>query len=67
MVMDAPTISAFAAAAAAFGAFTVAGIQLFVGYRQSKAALGSAGAAISIFYSKRGVADRNPLIFQRSF
>jgi uncharacterized protein YdcH (DUF465 family) len=44
--MDAPTISAFAAAAAAVGAFTVAGIQLFVGYRQSKAALRSAEAAM---------------------
>jgi len=36
MAMDAPTISAFAAAAAAIGAFTVAGIQLYVGYRVAK-------------------------------
>lgn len=43
--MDAATLSAFAAAAAAGGAFTVAGIQLYVGYRQSKAALRSAEAA----------------------
>lgn len=43
--MDTATISAFAAAAAAIGAFTVAGIQLYVGYRQSKAALKQAEAA----------------------
>jgi len=44
--MDAPTISAFAAAAAAAGAFTVAGIQLYVGHRQSNAALTAAKAAL---------------------
>jgi hypothetical protein len=41
------TISAFAAAAAALGAFTVAGIQLYVGYRQSKAALKQSDAALT--------------------
>jgi hypothetical protein len=40
------TISAFAAAAAAGGAFTVAGIQLYVGFRQSKAALRQSDAAL---------------------
>jgi hypothetical protein len=45
MSLDAQTISAFAAGAAAAGAFTVAGIQLYVGYRQSKAALQAAHAA----------------------
>jgi hypothetical protein len=44
--VDAPTISAFAAAAAAIAAATVAGIQLYVGYRQSKAALIGARAAM---------------------
>jgi hypothetical protein len=41
------SISAFAAAAAALGAFTVAGIQLYVGYRQSKAALKQSDAALA--------------------
>jgi hypothetical protein len=44
--MDAPTISALAAACAAAAAATVAGIQLYVGHRQSKAALRSAEAAL---------------------
>lgn len=43
--MDAQTVSAFAAAGAAAGAFSVAGIQLYVGYRQSKAALQASAAA----------------------
>lgn len=44
--LDAPTLSAIAAAAAAIAAATVAGIQLYVGHRQSKAALVSAQAAM---------------------
>jgi hypothetical protein len=44
--VDAATISAFAAAFAAAGAFTVAGIQLYVGHRQSKAALKQSNAAL---------------------
>ncbi|MEI5668148.1 hypothetical protein WBO78_23900 [Bosea sp. CCNWLW174] len=44
--MDAQTISAFAATGAAIAAATVAGIQLYVGHRQSKAALLSADAAL---------------------
>jgi hypothetical protein len=44
--MDAPTISAFAAAFAAAGAFALAAIQFYIGYRQSKAALRSAEAAM---------------------
>jgi hypothetical protein len=43
---DAATISAFAAAAAAIAAATVAGIQFYIGYRQSKADLISAQAAM---------------------
>lgn len=43
--MDAQTISAFAASAAAVAAGAVAGIQLYVGHRQSKAALVAARAA----------------------
>jgi len=46
MALDASTISAFAAAAAAAAAATVAGIQLYVGYRQSKAELIAAQAAM---------------------
>ena len=41
--MNVATISALAAAAA--GAFSVAGVQLYVGHRQSKAALKAANAA----------------------
>jgi hypothetical protein len=44
--MDAPTVSAFAAATAAVVAATVAGIQLFVGRKQAEAALVSAKAAL---------------------
>jgi hypothetical protein len=44
--MDPQTLSAYAAAAAAFAAATVAGIQFYVGYRQSKAALLAAQAAM---------------------
>jgi hypothetical protein len=44
--MDAPTISAFAAAAAAFFAAVVAGVQFYVGDKQSRAAMKSAEAAI---------------------
>jgi hypothetical protein len=43
--MDAPTISAFAASAAAAAATAVGLIQLYVGHRQSKAALIAAKAA----------------------
>lgn len=43
--MDAPALSAFAAAAAALAATAVAVIQLYVGHRQSKAALVAAQAA----------------------
>ncbi|MGA7713230.1 MAG: hypothetical protein WCA81_15095 [Rhizomicrobium sp.] len=46
MTIDAQTISALAATAAAVAAGTVAGIQFYVGYRQSKAALISAQAAM---------------------
>jgi len=45
--VDAATISAFAAAAAAVGALTVAGIQAYVGHRQTKAALQQSGAAVT--------------------
>lgn len=44
--MDAAAISALAAAAAAFAAASVAAIQLYVGHRQSRAALLSANAAM---------------------
>lgn len=44
--MDAQTVSAFAAAAAAGAAAVVAGVQFYVGHRQSKAALQSAQAAM---------------------
>jgi hypothetical protein len=44
--MDAPTISAFAAAGAATVAATVAGIQLYVGRKQAEAAVISAKAAL---------------------
>lgn len=44
--MDAPTISAFAAAGAALAAASVAVIQFYVGHRQSKAAMRSADAAL---------------------
>jgi hypothetical protein len=44
-VMDAASVSAYAAGAAAIAAAAVAAIQLFVGYRLSKAALQSAQAA----------------------
>jgi D-serine deaminase-like pyridoxal phosphate-dependent protein len=44
--MDVATISALAAAAAAIGAFSVAGVQLYVGHRQSEAALKAADAAL---------------------
>jgi hypothetical protein len=44
--MAVATISALAAAAAAVGAFSVAGVQLYVGYRQSGAALKAANAAL---------------------
>ena len=40
--MDVTTISALAAAGAAVGAFSVAGVQLYVGHRQSEAALKAA-------------------------
>jgi hypothetical protein len=46
MTWDAPTISAFAAAAAALAAGTVAAIQLYIGVRQSRAALVAARAAM---------------------
>ena len=45
--MDVATISALAATAAAIGAFSVAGVQLYVGHRQSKAALKAANAALT--------------------
>ena len=45
--MDVATISALAAAAAAVGAFSVAGVQLYVGHRQSEAALKAANAALT--------------------
>ena len=45
--MDVTTISALAAAGAAVGAFSVAGVQLYVGHRQSKAALKAANAALT--------------------
>lgn len=45
--MDVTTISALAAAGAAAGAFSVAGVQLYVGHRQSKAALKAANAALT--------------------
>jgi hypothetical protein len=44
--MDVATISALAATAAAIGAFSVAGVQLYVGHRQSEAALKAAEAAL---------------------
>ena len=44
--MDVATISAIAATAAAVGAFSVAGVQLYVGHRQSGAALKAAAAAL---------------------
>ena len=44
--MDVATISALAATAAAVGAFSVAGVQLYVGHRQSGAALKAAAAAL---------------------
>jgi hypothetical protein len=44
--MDVATISALAAAAAAVGALSVAGVQLYVGHRQSGAALKAANAAL---------------------
>jgi len=44
--MDVATISALAATAAAIGAFSVAGVQLYVGHRQSEAALKAADAAL---------------------
>src|SRR4051794_24355992 len=44
--MDAPTISAVAAAGAALVAATVAGVQFWTGRRQSEAALTSARAAL---------------------
>ena len=44
--MDVTTISALAAAGAAVGAFSVAGVQLYVGHRQSEAALKAADAAL---------------------
>jgi hypothetical protein len=44
--MDVTTISALAATSAAIGAFSVAGVQLYVGRRQSKAALKAANAAL---------------------
>ena len=46
MTFDAATVSAFAAAAAAVAAATVAGIQFYIGYRQSKAELIAARAAM---------------------
>lgn len=45
--MDVTTISALAAAGSAAGAFSVAGLQLYVGHRQSKAALKAANAALT--------------------
>jgi hypothetical protein len=45
--MDVTTISALAAAGAAVGAFSVAGVQLYVGHRQSKAALKAANADLT--------------------
>jgi hypothetical protein len=44
--MDVATISALAATAAAVGALSVAGVQLYVGHRQSQAALKAADAAL---------------------
>jgi hypothetical protein len=44
--MDVTTISALAATSAAVGAFSVAGVQLYVGHRQSEAALKAANAAL---------------------
>jgi microcompartment protein CcmL/EutN len=44
--MDVTTISALAAAGAAVGAFSVAGVQLYVGHRQPEAALKAANAAL---------------------
>jgi hypothetical protein len=44
--MDVATISALAATAAAVGALSVAGVQLYVGHRQSEAALKAADAAL---------------------
>ena len=44
--MDVATISALAATAAAIGASSVAGVQLYVGHRQSEAALKAADAAL---------------------
>jgi hypothetical protein len=46
MALDAATISAFAAAAAAMAAATVAGIQLYIGHRQTEAELIAAQAAM---------------------
>jgi hypothetical protein len=46
MSLDAPTLSALAASAAALVAATVAGIQLFIGRKQAEAALTSAKAAL---------------------
>jgi hypothetical protein len=43
--MDVTTISALAAAGAAVGAFSVAGVQLYVGHRQPEAALMNAQSA----------------------
>lgn len=45
-MVDAATLSAVAASAAAVAAGTVAGIQLYVGHRESKASLISANAAM---------------------
>lgn len=44
--MDAPTLSAFAAAAAATVAATVAGLQFYIGRKQAEASLVSAKAAL---------------------
>jgi hypothetical protein len=44
--MDVTTISPLAAAGAAVGAFSVAGVQLYVGHRQSEATLKAAKAAL---------------------
>jgi hypothetical protein len=58
--MDVATISALAATAAAIGAFSVAGVQLYVGHRQSEAALKAADAALMNAQSagRHRVADR---------
>ena len=62
--MDVATISALAATAAAVGALSIAGVQLYVGHRQSEAALKAAEAALM---NAQGAGRHTVAVFRQSW